>query len=109
MYYGWRKKIGLIIPSTGNAPEVEFHRYAPEGVAVSSQRVLFEHVDERGLTEMGDRLEEAAAVLATGEPDILVFACTMGSLVKGVGYDQEIITRLEALTGNKTITTSTAV
>jgi maleate cis-trans isomerase len=24
--YGWRAKIGLIIPSTGNAPEVEFHR-----------------------------------------------------------------------------------
>ncbi|MDR2107834.1 MAG: hypothetical protein LBP28_00015 [Coriobacteriales bacterium] len=109
MYYGWRRKIGLIIPSTGNAPEVEFHRYVPSGVAVSSQHVLFERVDQDGLVAMGARLEEAASVLATGEPDLLVFACTMGSLVKGVGYDREIVARLEALTGIKTITTSTAV
>jgi maleate isomerase len=109
MYYGWRKKIGLIIPSTGNAPEVEFHRYAPEGVAVSSQHVLFERVDEAGLIAMGGRLEDAASVLATGEPDLLVFSCTMGSLVKGIGYDREIINRLEQLTGIRTITSATAI
>jgi maleate isomerase len=109
MYYGWRKKIGLIIPSTGNAPEVEFHKYAPRGVAVSTQHVLFEKVDAQGLIEMGGRLEEAARILATGEPDLLVFGCTMGSLVKGFGYDREIIERLEEATGVKTITTSTAV
>ena len=108
-YYGWRKKIGLIIPSAGNAPEVEFHRFAPEGVAVSSQHVLFEKVDKHGLVAMGERLEEAAGILATGEPDILVFACTMGSLIKGAGYDQEIIARLQERTGITTITTSTAV
>ncbi|MDR1797029.1 MAG: aspartate/glutamate racemase family protein [Clostridiales Family XIII bacterium] len=109
MYYGWRKTIGLLIPSTGNAPEVEFHRYAPEGVAVTSQHVLFECVDEKGLREMGARLEDAARILATGEPDIFLFACTMGSLVGGVGYDEGICGRLEKATGIPTITTSTAV
>ncbi|MDR1358375.1 MAG: aspartate/glutamate racemase family protein [Coriobacteriales bacterium] len=88
---------------------MEFHRYAPTGVAISSQHVLFERVDEQGLIHMGERLEEAARVLATGEPDILAFACTMGSLVKGTGYDQELISRLEAATGIPVITTSTAV
>ena len=109
MYYGWRKKIGLIFPSTGNAPEVEFHRFAPEGVAVSTHRVLFERVTPEGLVEMGDRVAEAAKLLATGQPDLLVFACTTGSLIKGLGYDQEIIDRMEQASGVKSITTITAV
>jgi len=109
MYYGWRKKIGLIFPSTGNAPEVEFHRFAPEGVAVSTQHVLFERVDPQGLSDLGERVEEAAKVLATGEPDLLVFACTTGSLIKGLGYDKEIINRIEQASGVRAITTTTAV
>lgn len=109
MYYGWRKKIGLIFPSTGNAPEVEFHRFAPEGVAVSTHRVLFERVTPEGLVEMGDRVEEAAKILATGDPDLLVFACTTGSLIKGLGYDREIIDRMEQASGVRAITTTTAV
>jgi maleate isomerase len=109
MYYGWRKKIGLIFPATGTATEVEFHRYAPPGVAVMTQRVLFEKVDPQGLAEMGDRTEEAARILATGKPDIIVFACTTGSLIKGLGYDQELVNRLEKASGVKAITTSTAL
>ncbi|MDR1045456.1 MAG: maleate cis-trans isomerase [Candidatus Adiutrix sp.] len=109
MHYGWRKKIGLIFPSTGNAPEVEFHRYAPEGVAVSTTRVLFERVTPEGLEEMGGRVIEAARLLATGQPDLLVFACTTGSLIKGLGYDREIIDRMEQASGVKSITTTTAV
>jgi len=109
MYYGWRKKIGLIFPSTGNAPEVEFHRFAPEGVAVSTQHVLFERVDPQGLSDLGERVEEAAKLLATGEPDLLVFACTTGSLIKGFGYDKEIIKRIEQASGVRAITTTTAV
>jgi maleate isomerase len=109
MYYGWRKKIGLIFPATGTAPEVEFHRYAPPGVAVMTQRVLFERVDPRGLVEMGDRTEEAARILAAGGPDIIAFACTTGSLIKGLGYDQELVKRLEKASGTKALTTSTAL
>ena len=109
MYYGWRKKIGLIFPSTGYAPEVEFHRFAPTGVAVSTQHVLFERVTPDGLQEMGNRVDEAAKILATGKPDLLVFACTTGSLIKGIGYDKEIIDRMEQASGIPSITTTTAV
>ena len=109
MYYGWRKKIGLIFPSTATAPEVEFHRYAPQGVAILTQRVLFEKVDPQGLIEMGNRAEEAAKILATAQPDLIVFACTTGSLIKGVSYDQEFIQQIEKACGVKTITATTAL
>lgn len=52
MYCGWRARIGLIMPGNGTNPEYEFHKYAPEGVTVMTQRVLFERVDPEGLREM---------------------------------------------------------
>lgn len=109
MYCGWRGKIGLINPGNGTNPEDDFHRYAPEGVAVLTQRVLFERVDPEGLKEMGDRVDEAARLLATGQPDIILFGCTSGSLIKGFGYDQELIKRIEDTTGVRAMTTSSAV
>lgn len=109
MYYGWRGKIGIIFPAAGTSPECEFHKHCPEGVAVMTQRVLFERVDPHGLIEMSDRVEDAAKLLATGKPDIIVFACTTGSLIKGLGFDRELIDRLEDATGIRALTTTTAV
>ena len=60
MYYGWRGKVGLVFPNTGSAPEHEYHKYLPEGVTISTTRVLFEKVDEKGLVEMGDRVAGGA-------------------------------------------------
>ena len=109
MYCGWRARIGLIMPSSGTNPEHEFHQYAPEGVTVVTQRVLFERVDPVGLQEMGDRVYDAAEMLARAHPDIIIFGCTSGSLIKGIGYDQEIIERIQTRTGIKALTTSSAV
>lgn len=109
MYLGWRGKIGLIMPGNGTNPECDFHRYAPEGVAVMTQRVLFERVDPAGLSEMGGRVDVAARLLATGSPDVIMFGCTSGSLIKGFGYDQELVRRIEDATGIRAMTTSSAV
>ncbi len=109
MYCGWRAKIAIIFPANGTHPEYEFHKYAPEGVSIMSQRVLFERVDPKGLEEMGNRAVDAAKLVATGCPDLIVFCCTSGSLIKGHGYDKEMIARMEDACGIKTITTTTAV
>ena len=109
MYYGWKAKIGLIIPSTGSAPERDFNRYAPDGVAIFTQRVSFEKVDHDGLSALGDLVVEASRLLVSAEPDLLVFGCTTGSLIKGAGYDKELIERIESASGIHAITTSTAL
>jgi maleate isomerase len=109
MYYGWRGKIGIIFPCIGIAPEYEFHKYAPEGVSILTQRVYLESIDPKGLIEMGEHVIDAAKLLAYGNPDIIVFACTSGSFIKGLGYDLEIIKEIEEATGIKAITTSTSI
>lgn len=109
MCYGWRAKIGLITPANGTANEMDLHRYAPEGVATMTQRILFEKVDVNGLSALAERAVEGAKILSTADPDILVFGCTTGSLIKGYGYDQELTDRIQQASGIKTITTSTAL
>lgn len=41
--------------------------------------------------------------------DLIVFGCTSGSFIKGIGWDQECIKRIETASGSPGLTTSTAV
>ena len=109
MYYGWKARIGLIMPSTGSATEEDFHGWAPEGVEICTTRVLFETVDYDGLVQMGNRVEDAARLIATANLDLIVFACTTGSLIKGFGYDSELTQRIQLATGVPALTTSSAL
>lgn len=110
MYYGWRRQIGLIYPGTSPAGEMEFHKFLPDGVALLTNRILLEKVDPEGLGAMEDRVVEAAGVTATAKPDIIVFACTSGSLIKGYGYDQRLIQKIQDASGGiPALTTTTAM
>jgi maleate isomerase len=57
----------------------------------------------------GDRLEEATRELADAEVAVVAFACTTGSLIKGAGFDQELVARMERAGGVGATTTSTAL
>ncbi|WP_298035215.1 aspartate/glutamate racemase family protein [uncultured Dysosmobacter sp.] len=107
--YGWRAKIGLITPMSENA-EHAFHIYAPEGVTFASMKINFPGPTPEGLMVLTDRLEETAAMYkGYNDMDLVVFGCTSGSCIKGVGWDQECINRIERASGIPGLTTSTAV
>ena len=106
---GWRGRIGLITPSPGSSTEAEFNRYRPEGVAVLTTRIPLHGISREALDKMNTYVDEAASLLATAEADVIVFACTAGSLINGPGWDREIIAKLERLTGKRITTTSTGV
>jgi maleate isomerase len=107
LVYGWRAKIGLLVPVTNTTMESEFHKLAPDGVAIVTARMSILQDVEPGLHEFD--YESAVERLKAAEPDLIVFGCTIGSLLKGVGYDQDIIKRIEKRTKIRTTTTSTAV
>ncbi|MEW5921375.1 MAG: maleate cis-trans isomerase [Bacillota bacterium] len=107
--YGWRKRIGLIIPSLNVTIEPEFNRLLAPGLSVHVTRTLLEEGSPENLGKMADDCVAAAKLLATAHVDIIVYACTSGSLIKGVGWDREIIRNIEAETGIIATTTSTAV
>lgn len=107
--YGWRSRIGLMIPASNTTMESEFWRMAPEGVSVHVARMLLGKVSEEDLIKMEAHIEMAAKELATADVDVIAFGCTTGSLVKGKGYDQEISDKITAISGIQSVSTSTAV
>ena len=105
--YGWRGTIGMMTP--GVSQQVEMHRKAPEGVAICTTLIPLKEATAKGLIEMATHVEEAAKLLAMQRVDVIIFVCTTGSLIKGIGYDKEIIERIEKTSGIPAITTATAV
>ncbi len=111
--YGARGRIGLITLATDTSVLPEHARLMPDGVAVYPAPITLPRgeVSATALAEMlaGDELEAAAARLAWAGVDVVVFACTTGSLVHGPGWDRTLIRRIEAASGVPATTTATAV
>lgn len=107
--YGDRARIGLMIPSTNTVIEPEFNAMKPDGVSVHAARLLLTAGTTKALKRMARDTEKAAQLLATARVDVIAYGCTTGSLVNGIGWDQELISRIENTTKIPATTTSTAV
>lgn len=107
--YGWRARIGLISPMPGENVEHAFHICAPEGVSFSSMKMPFPGPTPEGLAALTDQLESTAAKYRGQDLDLIVFCCTAGSFIRGAGWDQACIERIEKASNTPGLTTSTAV
>ena len=58
---------------------------------------------------MVDDLEAQSRNLASADVDVIVLGSTAPSFLKGLGYDREVIARIERATGKPATTTSTAL
>jgi maleate isomerase len=103
-------RLGVILPSSNTTVEYEFSK-ALQGadVSVHYARVPLQEVTVQGLEGMECKLEEAAQLLADAQVDVVAFACTSGSLVKGLGYDSKLAKRISEVAHCPALTTSGAV
>ncbi len=108
MIHGWRGKIGLLAPP-GAAVAPECWRLAPKGVTIITTRMPLPEVTPEALARMVDHIEDYATLLSQAKVDVILFCCTSGSLIKGMEYDKELISKIERHVGIPTITTSTAL
>ena len=107
--YGKRGRIGLIVPSSNTVCEPEMAALCPDGVETYSTRILFEPTID-GLRDMKNHVERASLELSSeGICNIIVFCCTVGSMIDGADYDQKIIHLIEQKAEVPAITTTTAV
>ncbi|KYK36315.1 MAG: aspartate/glutamate racemase family protein [Theionarchaea archaeon] len=109
--YGWRSRIGLILPSDNTVMESEFNKIlsSAEGVSVHATRIFLDEISVETLLEMKRGLKRAAKELSSAEVDVIIYGCTSGSLIKGIDFDQEIIGEIEQETEIVGTTTTTAV
>ena len=105
--YGWRGRIGLIVPSTNTINEPEFARLVPRGVAVHSARAtLLGSMTPDSYQRMAEAVGRAADDLATAEVDVVAYGCTSGSIVCPL---EEIVADMRARTGALALATAGAV
>ncbi len=84
--YGWRARLGLIVPPTNTVNEAEWHRMAPEGVTIHSARMPL-HEDtasDTGKQALYADIERAAGDLAQAGVDVVAYGCTAGSMIHPV-------------------------
>jgi maleate isomerase/arylmalonate decarboxylase len=81
--YGWRAKLGLIVPPTNTVNEAEWARMVPEGVTVHVTRMPL-HADtssDAGRAALYADIRKAVADLAPAGVDVIAYGCTAGSMV----------------------------
>ncbi|HJV82376.1 aspartate/glutamate racemase family protein [Noviherbaspirillum sp.] len=108
--YGWRGRIGLLVPSINTTMETEFWRIAPRGVSVHSARIAGgRHGTPEELRNMENASKHAASEVAMIEPDVVVYGCTSGSFFEGPEWNEKICAQLTEITKAPTVTTAGAM
>ncbi|SIO49171.1 maleate isomerase [Burkholderia sp. GAS332] len=108
--YGWRARIGLMVPSVNTTMETEFWKLAPSGVSVHTGRISGGRLGTpEELRSMEKEAKTAAASIANTEPDIVVYGCTSGSFFEGPEWNQRICDELGEIAKAPVITTAGAM
>jgi len=107
--FGWRGKVGLILPSVQTVTEPLFYRIAPEGVAFFASRVLVRRNVMADHAEMVTESFRAGRELATAGVDCIAYCCTASGIIQGIDGDREFCAQMERETGIPTISTLDAV
>lgn len=106
--YGWRAKLGLIVPPTNTVNEAEWSRQMPEGVTFHTVRMAL-HADTHSaagrralVADIAQRVRE----LVQARVDVVAYACTAGSMVDP---PRSLPDEVEALTGKPVVTTAASI
>ncbi|MDR3530598.1 MAG: hypothetical protein P4L90_08620 [Rhodopila sp.] len=103
------RRIGLLLPSSNTTQEPEFTRILPDGVTLHVARLPLRTVEPSSTARIVEDIETESQKLADADVDAIVLAATAPSSRNGLGYDQELIRRIETASGKKATTASTAL
>jgi len=112
--YGWRARIGLIVPSSNTTMEMEFHEAIPVGVSIHTARMTLPEVDDmekkkKAFLKMNEAVLSAAREVSSVEPNVIVYGCTLGGVLEGLAHDLELKQTIEESTGIATVAVSSVV
>ena len=107
--YGWRAKLGIEMPVDNTVVEPEMWAMVPNGVTIHSIRVegkkeLTGEERSQSMCQMG--WENAYMLRGT---DAIGYCCQHSSFAKGVGWDLEMVKKIEENSGKPATTAATAM
>ncbi|GBC74724.1 Maleate isomerase [archaeon HR06] len=101
-------RVGIIIPSSNTTVEIEFSK-VKSSITFHYCRLRLRDVNLEELEKMEDKIEEVSSLLSDASVDLICYACTTGSLYKGLKHEDEIVRRIEKASKIRAITTSRSV
>lgn len=104
--YGYRERIGMILPSTNTVAEQEFFRMAPEGISTHVTRVKLTATNPEGLKAMANNARRATDEMMSCLSDVIIYGCTSGSFVQGVEWEKNFREELCLQAGRPVLTTA---
>ena len=108
--YGSVARLGLMVPAVNTTMEPELNELAPKGVSVHAARLPVDGDPGRPETviRMAANTEDASRQLDFAA-DVIAYGCTAGSYAKGVGWNKDLIGRIQTAGGHPATTTATAL
>jgi maleate isomerase len=101
-------RFGLLTPSSNTVQEPEFSAALPPSVSLHTGRVAYRDITPQEQMRCVLELESESRKLGDAEVDVVVFAATAPTLANGMGYDRELIKRMENASGRPATTAATA-
>jgi len=103
------RRIGVLLPSSNSVQEADFWRALPQGFTLHVTRMGLSTVEADSTLRIVQEIESESKKLADADVDVIVFAATAPSSRNGIGYDRELIKRIDAASGKPATTASTAL
>lgn len=103
---GWRKKLGVLAPSTNTIVEPDFYRMAVPGVTahvsrihIRDQSLADDEAMQRLLSQIREEMGHAVARVMTAEPDAIVMGMSAETFWDGVEGNRRFTREIRALSG----------
>ncbi|WP_247730342.1 maleate cis-trans isomerase family protein [Halovivax limisalsi] len=108
--HGWKARIGVITTSVNTVVEPEFHELAPDGVTIATSRLRHGgKTSEENTNSMNEDVNRCAELLATANPDAVLYGVTAGSFLNGREYEEEMSETITDIAGAPAITASSSI
>ena len=104
------RRLGVLVPASDPIVEADFRNYLPNDISFHVSRLYQAPASAAAtvdtLTLMTDSAEACAQQVSQVDPELIVFACTSGSLFKGFGWDKELAAKITKAAGGIPATTT---
>jgi maleate isomerase len=101
--------IGMLVPSTNSAGEVETNRLLPNNYEVHTGRLRLSAVDGVGWAEQDADIDYQSQLLGDINPDVVILLQTSASFYGPEDYDEQVAQRMAEHSGAPGVTTAHAM
>jgi maleate isomerase len=106
--FGWRLRIGMLLPSSNQVSEPEMPSMLPEGVGLYTTRLKLNSGGHEAELKMIENVEAAAELLADADVHLIAFHCT-GVTTLNPEMPGNLKRRIHDATGKPAVVTSEGV